>query len=1041
MGRRNNAKAQAAAAALKNTPARARFSKGPPNARRNTRGKRRGDGGGAEGSNGTTGGGRGQGGRGAGGGRGGQGSRRTTEATARVIDKIQNRVQQQERGQLHPQQQPQTGRVANATEALQHVDASKLDEIVITPTTQDLISKLLEDLGIVSTRNSPIDKTTNLPPTSSSGRRTSQSEQEGFVDEIELDDRLLEASNARRGTMNDYTVIGYGVDDVYNDDFDDTYYEHGDYPDGHDDDNDDVDDDDESRSEASETDSNIEDKSIDEREDRSGDENFEESHIFIHLTQHLSFTNDQAKRVCSAIDGWEGLTAAADGDTTKSAEGNDESTSSQRKKSDERLQEIAMDWLCLHLTEDELAKGFRPNPNPSKKAVDAKKSRPAIKAISHPSISVISNPLLEAKEWAKSEKLQKRALAFTRLGFHHSDAIVACNANTMDISNEPSAPQQNVPLDDPAISSLMQKLRDEALTGISAELDIHESSFVDANLTSEERKNELEALQAIYDDQIEILYDDGKRSPPVDETARNDVNIDNGPSRYCLNIVPSEELQPPANTSESKLFIFLQQGYPATETPLFLFVNTRLPPSLLRRINLRLYQKASKLLGTPVVFEIVSFVCDSLAEWQTDFIKEQRRKEFDAQQARLSRSREVQAQKLEDVVAAQYELADDGVALGRRQKAKLKAAEKAYNQPDNLARLEEERKKRQAARIEEAKRQLGQTRSQYAQDAVMKRELERIEEEAERAARAAMNKAFNNGQSREEARAAAGKARKEILRYHFGDEEAQNQEHLESHADDESRMSDSSEDSPESSKISEIAKIPSNESQGPTQTTSAFMDRLREMYEKAAQKKAGTLKDQDGANGEGSENEKSAWSKLEAYHLDTNLPRREHDPDHLPRPVAVPGGELATVMSDIITQQNEQPWLVAEEARAPTTEVSRKGVSDIETNLERNISEKLRSELDRKRREAKRWGQRMDKDGKSAQSTRTKASGFSPEKFYRMMSAREKLPAYQQADDIVSTINANQVTVIAGETGCGKVSLYFEIVVVDVLIMMKLNLS
>ena len=428
-----------------------------------------------------------------------------------------------------------------------------------------------------------------------------------------------------------------------------------------------------------------------------------------------------------------------------------------------------------------------------------------------------------------------------------------------------------------------------------------------------------------------------------------------------------------------------------------------------------------------------------------DFIKEQRRKEFDAEQTRLSRQREVQAQKLEDAVAAQYELADSGVALGRRQKAKLKAAEKAYNQPDNLARLEEERKNRQAARIEEAKHQISQTRSKYAQDAIMKREMERIEEEAERAARAAMNKAFNNGQGREEARAAAESARNEILRYHLGDEEEnvqENQEHLEFQSDEEARTNDSPPKSPKSSIISEVAKIPANASQGPTQTTSAFMDRLREMYEKAAQKKAGLLEEQDDARGEGSENENNPWSKLEGYHLDTNLPNREHDPDHLPRPVAVPGGELATVMKDIITQQEEQPWLIADEARAPTTTVSRKRVSDKETNLERNISEKLRTELDRKRREAKKWGQRMDNDGESAQpAAKTKTNGFSPEKFHHMMSARERLPAYQQADDIVSTINANQVTVIAGETGCGKVSLIYDITRVDVQKMTKLNLT
>eukprot|EP00980_Cylindrotheca_fusiformis_P025412 scaffold13655_cov52-Cylindrotheca_fusiformis.AAC.1 len=103
MGRYNNKRTQAAAEALKNTPSRARFSKGPP--RRNTKSNNN-----KKPSNNNK--------NGGGGGRGRNTS--TTAATARVIDKIQNRQQQQQ------QNKP---RVASTEEALKLVDKSKYDEI------------------------------------------------------------------------------------------------------------------------------------------------------------------------------------------------------------------------------------------------------------------------------------------------------------------------------------------------------------------------------------------------------------------------------------------------------------------------------------------------------------------------------------------------------------------------------------------------------------------------------------------------------------------------------------------------------------------------------------------------------------------------------------------------------------------------------------------------------------------------------------------------------------------------------------------------
>lgn len=41
-------------------------------------------------------------------------------------------------------------------------------------------------------------------------------------------------------------------------------------------------------------------------------------------------------------------------------------------------------------------------------------------------------------------------------------------------------------------------------------------------------------------------------------------------------------------------------------------------------------------------------------------------------------------------------------------------------------------------------------------------------------------------------------------------------------------------------------------------------------------------------------------------------------------------------------------------------------------------------------------------------------------KYRKMKEAREKLPASPKMDNILETIHKNQVTIISGETGCGK---------------------
>lgn len=994
MGRRNNKRTQAAAEALKNTPARARFSKGPPNAnatrRRRNDGTEKDDQGGR--GRGSSGGGRGRGGGGGRGGRGGRGGGRNPEVTARVIDKIQNRVHHQQQQQQGSQQQP-TGRTGSTAEALRYLDKSKLDEIAVTPSTQALITKLLEDLGVVATQK---------PLVTSLENDAFVSDDEG-KDEMELDDVLLEASNARRGMGNTYGGDDDVKDDIYNDDYDEMidvdekevwegqYYEHS-----------------ESDGDSTGTegdDDEVDNDGFDEPPncDEEEADNLDDSKTFIHLTQNLSFTREQATRACRAVEGWEGLIAPASDDKMD--------TNKNDKRNEENTTEIAMDWLCLHLTEQELNKGFQPNPNPSQKAKDRhNEPKHTLKAIPHPSISVISNPLLEAKDWARSVRRQERAVAFVRLGFHRSDALAACDATEEADGEDGNTEQPGSPQDDPALLLLLSKLRAEAVVDMHLSWPLDQDHERDewGDFAAEERQRELEALQAIYDDQLQILGD-----------SKDCHNVHEGgsvsePYRYMLVVAPVQELQEPARSEDCRLFVYLQSGYPTSETPLFLFINRSLPPTLLRGINSKLHQKAAELLGAPAVFEVVSYLSDSLAEWQSDFIKVQRRKEFDAEQARLVQQRKEKSETLSRVMDLQYDQAENVGTLGRRQRAKLKAAEKAYNRPDELQKLEEDARERQELRIEEAKYQVSQIRSHHAQDAILRRERELAEEEAERAARAAMNAAFNRGEGRQEARAAASRARVESWRQNGVEveddgKEKSEKEEVRSHVAEESKIAMdgmTSSNLKATEKSARFTKRLQNSvkggetstrasKKGATPTTSAFMDRLREMYENAAKKKTGGDESNDNDKVEKSPSQSvPVPSRLNGYHLDSIQEQDGNEScqaDRIPRPVAVPAGELVGVMKDIISQQEDQPWLISPEARAPTTADDSRRIPPIKETLKASISKQLRAELERKRGDAEAWAKRQNGNTNgSVQGSKKKGGGYTPQQFHFMMSSRER---------------------------------------------------
>ena len=177
------------------------------------------------------------------------------------------------------------------------------------------------------------------------------------------------------------------------------------------------------------------------------------------------------------------------------------------------------------------------------------------------------------------------------------------------------------------------------------------------------------------------------------------------------------------------------------------------------------------------------------------------------------------------------------------------------------------------------------------------------------------------------------------------------------------------------------------------------------MYEDAAKEKAGEENIEENANDENFEQKDTIQSEMERYHL----AETDHvmEGTHIPSPVAIPNGELGELMNDIIDQQKEQPWLVSSQARAPTISTEKEIVSEEHVKREKEISKSLRLELERKRKAATEWA---NKNPETKAKPTKKKDGFSPQRFHSMLSARERLPACQMAEKIVSTIKSNQIT-------------------------------
>ena len=188
---------------------------------------------------------------------------------------------------------------------------------------------------------------------------------------------------------------------------------------------------------------------------------------------------------------------------------------------------------------------------------------------------------------------------------------------------------------------------------------------------------------------------------------------------------------------------------------------------------------------------------------------------------------------------------------------------------------------------------------------------------------------------------------------------------------------------------------------------------------------------------------------------------------HIPAPNFVPTQSLATVMKDVMAAQ-AQPWLVAPEARAPQVSanalqapqqqqqqqqqkapsappstapspLAKPKVPAVPQLTEQDIahmkrvSAALQRELKAKYDRAERWGRSAQNVGGSGQVNSHRNQRNPDAAFYQMIKSRARLPACQMKDEIVSTISSNQITVVSGDTGCGKTTQVPQLVLDDMI--------
>lgn len=532
----------------------------------------------------------------------------------------------------------------------------------------------------------------------------------------------------------------------------------------------------------------------------------------------------------------------------------------------------------------------------------------------------------------------------------------------------------------------------------STENDSVEASTLDDEVAQEleettitERNQEKEVLEAIYAEGFRLLSSE----------STNDLH-------YSITVNPTTALKHPACNDTCHLHVITCRGYPLTSSPCLWFINASLPPTLLRRISIKMQIKAKELVGQAAVFDLMEHLAENVFSWQQEFIDEEKLVEEKIIDDNTLENDDDDDDEI-DYYTTHFTV-EEIKKLSRRQRQKYKAAQKSDARDAKLLEKQRLKEQKEKERQERTRIENETVKSRMAEKVVSRRWGEWADEEAEKAARKAMNDAFLRGEDRAQAREAAEVARKEMLRFHgeLEVEEEDNEKEEKKESDGElSEAQESGDRIPASVQENQELHKPTAKAVT-TPKTLLFVEKLRRMYdEKAREKAAGTSDDENNNN------------KLGGLHLSEASTSTPSEKDHIPAPVVAPSPGVEDVLNDVLTTQREQPWLIASEARVPTIDEHRNNGPTPNDNRKNQLSNIMRVELERKYQvdNASQCGKGRQGRG----NDRRRSGGVSSNRqFQQLLQQREKLPAYKMRDRLLTTIHQSQITVISGDTGCGK---------------------
>ena len=1047
MGRCNNRRAQERAAQDRATPSRARFSKGPP--------KKGGRSGGRNSNDDDS----GRGGRD--GGRGGRG--RGGRNNDSVVQKIQHRVSQQRKdigGISLVVKNKDTPASSSSVvrrrkkHPLDGVDVSKLDIITLSSESVTIVERLLraynvwEEDGEDEKKSEQLDDgDVEFAAAATSPSTTNDNDDEYFGIKKtagEESNNIQVDTHKQQQFEEDDDAHSFSL--LHGDESYDDY--HGDYDDEPDFQND-ADDIDNNTGKQYSMDVNIDDESagsesdVDDDLQSNNDDDLMESPIFKNLTQHYSFQKADVILALKASNK-RLLLSKKKNEPGDNVETNDDSDNAQDEG---LLLEMAMDWLSLHLKESDLRRGFRVQilpKQPSSVSVFVQTNHPGmnqtIKAVPHESISIMpkltaSQLQKETKEKELEWKRQQLTTDLIRVGFHAKEVerVIVSVGKRLDIvlgrmsaQNEGSGDREEG-LDLQPLSIMNGELFERLIDSVESK-DGKSSSSLDPGVDEEmeeasilECEQEIEVLDAIYAEGFQML------SSTSDGSGGNSSS-----HHYRIAVSPTTPLTSPGRGDKCHLHVLTRRGYPLTSPPMLWFVNRTLPPTLLRRITCKVANKAKELMGQAAVFDLIEYLAENISMWQQEYTDEEAIVEENATKGKNVDTTNAEEDEGKIDFYTQTFTAEERKKLSRRQRQKLRAVEKSHARDEVLL----EKKRQKELKDEERRARVrieNQTiSSRTAEKIVERRWKEWVEEESEKAARNAMLAAFMRDESREQAREAAEAARIEVLRFHgelevepVSDEKQIDRNNVgalyaaptQTSADTNGEVTGTEDDINKTEIDFVVAAKPTARQSGATPKTLLFTEKLRRMYEQKAKEKA------DGIRGGSSIEGSSEYSSIHLVSAGATPKEKSDGSDtpqtHVPAPVVAPSPGMEDVLRDVLETQKQQPWLIQSEARVPTKndEKFHSIMTVKEARKKDEISNSLRVELEQKYSQASETSRGNRGRNSRCKNDRNRSKGS---EFQLMLSQRIKLPAYKMKDKVLETIRANQVTVISGDTGCGK---------------------